>query len=288
MAEHQNMAANIVILGSTGFLGQYLYENFSKDNKYAVLGFSPPDIDLTSPASTAILRNAIDRDTVMIMAASALAKEKSYSAFQKEIAMVVNVAHPDLIANLKQVILISSTAIYGHHAKTAIKESSPPLPDDLYSLAKYVSELMFQRVCHDHNIPLTIVRPGILYGPGDVKSPLYRFVSKVRAGQPIELHGDGSTRLVWLHVNDAWRAMQIIVENGMTGDYNIISDGNGTSLTQLAETVFSACGEQTGITYVPSSKISPDLHFDLSKFANAFPRFTFTSLLDGMRDYKVQ
>ena len=74
----------------------------------------------------------------------------------------------------------------------------------------------------------------------------------------------------------------------MTGDYNIISDGNGTSLTQLAETVFSAYGERTGITYVPSSKSSPDLHFDLSKFADAFPQFTFTGLLDGLQDYKVQ
>ena len=279
--------SKVVIFGSTGFLGRHLYENFLSDGRYEVHGFSPANIDLTSSDSVVKLCGMLDRNAVIIMAASALAKDKSFSSFQKEIAMFLNLANPYFLSRMKHFILVSSTAIYGHHSTSSIVESSPAQPDDLYSLAKYIGEIIFQRACADHKVGLTIVRPGILYGLGDARSPLYRFITGVRSGQPIEIHGDDSTRLVWLHIHDAWRAIQNIVENHKTGDYNIISDGNGTSLVELAEMVFKTYGKRTGVKRTSSSKISPDMRFNLSKFKTNFPGFEFARLVDGMKDYVI-
>lgn len=277
--------SRIVILGSTGFLGRCLYENFSRGERYKVYGFSPAQVDLTSDESTLKLRDFADRSTVVIMAASALAKDKSFSSFQKEVAMFTNLANPELLSKIKHFILVSSTAIYGHQSDSAIIESSPSNPDDLYSLAKLIGELIFKRACADCNAGLTIVRPGILYGRSDIRSPLFRFIKNVRFGKAIEIHGNEFTRLVWLHKLDAWRAIELIVRDFKTRDYNIISDGNGTSLTELAETIFEACGMRTGIEFTPSTKVSPNLRFDLSKFRNDFPGFNFIRLENGIRDY---
>lgn len=273
----------IIVLGSAGFLGRCLYENFLQDENYEVLGFSRDQIDLTSRESTMKLADLFDQDTVVIMVASALAKEKSFSAFQKEIAMCTNLADPELISKIRHFILVSSTAIFGHHSDRPIVESSPTKPDDYYSLAKLMGEMVFKRVCADCNVGLTIVRPGILYGCGDVRSPLFRFVNFVRAGKPIEIHGDGSTRLVWLHKHDAFRAIKLIVENFKIGDYNIIAEG--TSLAELADIIFRACGNKTGVKFVPSNKVSPSLAFDLSKFKTDFPEFEFTKINLGAKDY---
>lgn len=273
----------IVVLGSAGFLGSCLYENFLQEENYEVRGFSKDQIDLTSRESTMKLANFLEGKPVVVMAVSALAKEKSFSAFQKEIAMYTNLTNPELISKIRHFILISSTAIYGHHFDQPIVESSPSKPDDYYSLAKLMGEMIFKRVCADCNVGLTIMRPGILYGRGDIRSPLFRFINFVRADKPIEIHGDGSTRLVWLYNLDAFCAVKRIVENFKTGDYNIIAES--TSLVDLTNIAFRACGKETGVKFVSSNKISPSLVFDLSKFKTDFPGFEFTKLKSGVEDY---
>ncbi|MEK7203793.1 MAG: NAD(P)-dependent oxidoreductase [Patescibacteria group bacterium] len=280
--------SKIIILGRRGFLGSCLYENFSKDGEHEVVGLSSADLDLTSEEAIPKLVGISGQNAVMIMAASALNKEKSYGAFWKEIAMFNNLANPELLGHVKHFILVSSTAIYGHHSDVPIVESSPVKPDDIYSTAKLIGEIMFNRACQDSKVNLTIVRPGILYGQGDNRSPLFRFINDVYAGRPIEMHGDDSTRLVWLHKEDAWRAIRSIINEGKTGDYNIIADGNGTSLKNLAEVAFNVCGKRTGIKMVQNAKISPNLRFDLSKFSADFPGFEFTRLEDGAMEYRLK
>lgn len=279
------MKSKVVILGSGGFLGSCLYENFSRAGHYEVRGLSRAQLDLTSEESVPKLCNLVGQDAVIIMAASSLAKDKSYHSFHREIAMFNNIANPELLCRARHFILVSSTVIYGYRSSALITESSPANPYDIYSTAKLIGELIFKRACTDCGIGLTILRPGILYGRGDYKSPLSRFVHNVCSGRTIELCGDDSTRLIWLHKLDAWRAIRLIVDGFKTGDYNIISAGNGTSLEELAELVFKTCCARTGVKPVPGTKISPSLRFDLSKFKANFPGFEFTKLEEGIKDY---
>lgn len=279
------MKPKVLILGSGGFLGSCLYENFLRAGHYEVCGLSRAQLDLTSEESAPKLYNLVGRDAVIIMTASSLAKDKSYHSFHREIAMFNNIANPELLCRVKHFILVSSTVIYGHHSDALITESSPVNPYDIYSTAKLIGELIFKRACADCRVGLTILRPGILYGRGDYKSPLFQFVRKVYSGRAIELYGDDSTRLVWLHKLDAWRAVRSIVDDFKTGDYNIISDGNGISLEELAGLVFRACRARTEIKIAPNAKVSPSLRFDLSKFKANFPEFEFTRLEEGIKDY---
>jgi nucleoside-diphosphate-sugar epimerase len=279
------MKSKVVILGSSGFLGSCLYENFSRAGHYEVCGFSRAQLDLTSEESALKLYNLVGQDAVIIMAASSLAKDKSYHSFHREVAMFNNIANPELLCRVRHFILVSSTVIYGHCSDALITESSSVNPYDIYSTAKLIGELIFKRACADCGVGLTILRPGILYGRGDYKSPLFRFVHDVYSGRAIESHGDDSTRLVWLHKLDAWRAVRLIVDGFKTGDYNIISDGNGISLEELAELVFKTCCVRTGIKLVSGTKVSSSLKFDLSKFKANFPGFEFTELEEGIKDY---
>ena len=277
--------SKIIILGRRGFLGSCLYENFSKDGEYEVVGLSSADLDLTSEEAIPKLVGISGQNAVMIMAASALNKEKSYGAFWKEIAMFNNLANPELLGHVKHFILVSSTAIYGHHSDVPIVESSPVNPVDIYGAAKLIGEIIFKTACENLKVKLTIVRPGILYGRGDRKSPLFRFINNVYSGRPIEIYGDDSTRLVWLHREDAWRAIRLIVDEEKTGDYNIITNDDGTSLKDLAELAFKVCNRMTGIKVIKSPKISYHLKFDLSKFLNDFPGFEFTRFENGAMEY---
>ncbi len=275
----------IVILGHTGFLGSCLYENFREDPRYEVCGFSSADINLSLSKECRKLLNVIDKKSIVIMTATSLIKSKDFTSFRSDLDMLNNTAEIFSLAGVKHLIYISSIAIYGRCSESVIIESSCPNPDDLYSLSKLWGEQIFKCVCFDSEIPFTILRPGTIYGRDDSRSPFFRFLNKVRYGKGIEIYGDGSSKLFWVHKMDLYRIIQSVIAGRKFGDYNIVVEGNGISLSKLAELMFRVCGRENGIKFIPSEKSPINLRFDMSKFKLYFPEVEFIRLEDGLKEY---
>lgn len=278
------MIKKLVILGHSGFLGKHLYDTFLKDPFYKIYGFSSAQIDLSE---SALKVNDFIDDAYLIMAASSLVKNKNLISFWKDVAMFNNIVRLPLFYKVKHLIYISSTAIYGRHSDFPITENSLPNPDGFYGLAKFIGELIFNRFCVWQNIRLTILRPGILYGYGDVKSPLYRFINSIRMEKAIKMHGDQSTRLVFTHKEDLRTVIGLIINQNQFGDYNVVSNGDGIPLIDLTKTIFNLCGARTGVIFEPSNEIPIDIRFDISKFKTDFPSFKFIDFEEGIKDYLI-
>lgn len=275
----------IVILGHTGFLGSCLYENFREDPKCEIRGFSSADINLSLPEECLKLSDIVDEDTTVIMAATSLIKNKDSAFFEKDLNMLSNLAGILALINIKLLVYISSIAIYGRYSDSVIIESSPTNPDDAYSSSKLLGEKILKRVCSECKIPLTILRLGTIYGPGDNRSPFFRFLKKVQNGEEIEIYGDGSTRLFWAHKMDLHNIVKSAVTGLKQGDYNVVANPEGISLIELAELVFQICGRRTGIKFISSAKSPINLRFDTSKFKLNFPEIKFTPLASGLKEY---
>ncbi len=280
------MTQKLIILGHSGFLGQCLCDNFLKDPNYEICGFSSVQLDLSAPGLNLKLIDIVDGAS-LIMAASALTKSKDLTSFNKDILMFINLANSALISKIKHFIYISSIAIYGCRSDLPVTEASAPNIDSFYSSAKLIGELIFKQVCADQGIGLTILRPGIFYGRGDIRSPLFRFINNVRMGKEIEMYGDESSHLFWIHKNDMCRVISSVVNDFKLGDYNVVSEGDGISLPNLAEAIFKLCGRRTGIKFI-SSQIPPkNIRFDTSRFKTDFPRFKFINFEDGIKEYLI-
>lgn len=280
------MARKLVILGHSGFIGQHLNNAFLKDPSYEVYGFSSTLIDLSSSKSAMGLNDFIG-DAYLIMAASALIKNKNAISFWRDVSMFINIANLKMFSGIKHLIYISSTAIYGRQRYFPVTECDPPDPGDFYSSSKLIGELVFKQVCADKGVRLTILRPGIIYGQGDVRSPVYRFINDVRMGEKIKMRGDQSTRLAFTHKDDLKGVISCVINQRKLGDYNIVSDGSGISLINLAEAVFNLCGARTDIEFISDNKVSMNIRFDTSKFKANFPGFKFISFEDGIKDYLI-
>lgn len=279
------MPDKIVILGHSGFLGQCLYENFSKNEDYDVCGFSSAQIDLSSSEGCLKLLNVLSGNTVIIMTATTLVKNKDFDAFCKDIAILLNIAGILLKTKIRHLVYISSIAVFGRYSNAPINEDSQFNPDDFYSLAKVLGESVISHVCKNHGIALTILRPGIFYGRGDTRSPIFRFLNALVFGRNIEIYGDGSSKIFWIHKTDLFQVVKSAVDNLRLGAYNVVADGRGISLIALADLISQICGRKKVIEFQPNSKIPIDLNFDTSKFRNDFPAVKFVKFEDGIKEY---
>lgn len=275
----------VIILGHSGFLGSDLYENFSQDSNYNVLGFSSPEINLSLVKECFELLKFVDDNTTVIMVATGLMRDKNFTVFKKDIDIIANVA--DLISQtrIKHLIYISSIAVYGRTSDNIIDENSRLKPDDFYSLAKISGEVIFKQFCFNRDIALTVLRPGIIYGRDDIRSPFFRFMNNIYLNRNIEIFGDGSTKVFWVHKVDLYQIIKIVIDHSKVGDYNVVSDENGITLLNLAELMFRICGRRVGIEFKPTEKIPINLSFNTSKFRTCFPDIKFLKLEDGLQEY---
>src|SRR5207244_12998993 len=81
-----------------------------------------------------------------------------------------------------------------------------------YSRSKVAGERLLERMITQQNAPVTIVRPGLLYGPRDAAS-FGRFATLIQRGRMIII-GSGQNHLPLTYVRDA--AQGILLASEMT------------------------------------------------------------------------
>ena len=146
-----------------------------------------------------------------------------------------------------RVIYGSTTWVYGDTADDVVnEESSLGSPAHLYTATKVASEYYCRCYSKLYDVPVTILRYGIPYGPrGRDGAVIPIFVRKALRGEPITLAGDGSQFRQFIYVEDLAAgnvlALKPIAENKT---YNL--DGSERiTIRQIAETVQRLVGDVT-------------------------------------------
>ena len=107
-----------------------------------------------------------------------------------------------MAAGVQRFVHVSSITVHGNDVRGAADEDSPlhtePNP---YSRSKVAGERLLHRMIRDEGAPVTIVRPGWIYGPGDTAS-FGRFAQLIDEGRMIVV-GTGRNHLPLVYVRDA-------------------------------------------------------------------------------------
>lgn len=146
-----------------------------------------------------------------------------------------------------RVIYGSTTWVYSDVAGAVVDERTPLIaPSHFYTATKIASEYYCQAYSKQYDVPVTILRYGIPYGPrGRDAAVIPIFVRKAVGGEPLTLAGDGSQFRQFVYVEDLAEgnvlALKAIAENKI---YNL--DGS-TKITirQIAETIGELVGNVT-------------------------------------------
>ncbi|MEK7389059.1 MAG: GDP-mannose 4,6-dehydratase [Elusimicrobiota bacterium] len=118
---------------------------------------------------------------------------------------------------------VSTDEVYGDLKDGVHKPGDPLKPSNPYSASKASADMLIMAWHRTHGVPYIIVRPTNNYGIGQYPEKLIpKAVKHLALGKKIPLHGDGTCRRNWLHVQDTAEALITVVEKGKTASiYNV-------------------------------------------------------------------
>jgi UDP-glucose 4-epimerase len=126
-------------------------------------------------------------------------------------------------SNVKQLIFLSSTGIYGN-TNVAVNENSLPQPDSFYSISKLRGERHVQRL--SEKMKTIIIRLGNVYGYSKsmrFDAVINRFMFDAHFANRITVNGAGSQHRSFIHINKTTDVLsQLLKIDIPAGIYNLV------------------------------------------------------------------
>lgn len=289
MITHLNRASRfperVVILGSSGFLGQAWSRSMKRENGQ-VVEVSSKEVDLAaSTAKERLLELLRPGDTVVFLAALTPDKGKDHGTLMKNMAMACGLSDALEKARIGHLVYMSSDAVYGD-SNVLIRETSPASSGQLYGHMHLGRELILGEACRKSQIPFLVLRPCAIYGASDTHNSYgpNRFMRMALSDGVIRLFGQGEEKRDHLFIDDLCEILSRVVSQKSQGVLNLAT-GDSWSFFEIARalvTILASEGPKIRIENLPRSSPVVHRHFDTSALMRAFPDFRFTSLREGL------
>ncbi|HEX5303347.1 MAG TPA: NAD-dependent epimerase/dehydratase family protein [Streptosporangiaceae bacterium] len=140
-----------------------------------------------------------------------------------------------MAAGVRRFVHVSSITVHGNNVRGEADEDAPlrtePNP---YSRTKVTGERVLQRMISNEGAPVTIVRPGWIYGPRDTSS-FARIAGKISQRRMIMV-GSGQNVLPLIHVRDVAEGLVLACASGRAAGraYLLVNDQPVTQCQFLA------------------------------------------------------
>ncbi len=165
----------------------------------------------------------------------------------------------------KRVLIASTSEVYGDHREEV------PLAEDArriygpttqkrwaYADSKAMDEFLALAHAHERGLDCVIARLFNTVGPrqsGQYGMVVPRFVAAALAGEPLEIHGDGTQTRCFCHVADTIRALQGLMESDGSAEIYNVGSTERIRILDLARRVIELTGSASELTYVPYERV---------------------------------
>jgi 2-alkyl-3-oxoalkanoate reductase len=270
-----------LITGATGFVGPHLIQALrTRGDRVRILALPTEDTSRLEQEHVIVYRGDVRNpetliepmrgvDTVFHLAGIHGLWRPKQEYYDVNVTGTENVCRAVLAASVRRLIHVSTWIVYGIGLGQPLHEDLPlrPVPD-FYAVTKAEADKLVQRYIAMERLPAVIIRPGIMFGPGD-RVNFARMADRLRAGKTIII-GSGRNALVFFYVTDMVQGLLLAAshERAVGQAYNLSND---QPLTQ--EQFWCAVAEEIGakpprlhvpyhalhaLAYLAERAVSPD------------------------------
>jgi dihydroflavonol-4-reductase len=213
LAVQFSLGARVLVTGATGYTGQVL------TRKLVALGCDVQAIARASSNKAALAElpvrwfegdvfdpGVVQRATEGVEYIFHVAAAYREAKISDETYTKVHVDSTKLLAQsvvrsevFKRFVHVSTVGVHGHIDEPPANEEYRFSPGDIYQRTKSEAELWIRQFSKDHGLPLSVIRPAAIYGPGDRRLfKLFKMASKPF----FPLFGSGQGLYHLIHVED--------------------------------------------------------------------------------------
>jgi UDP-glucose 4-epimerase len=272
----------VVVLGSSGFVGKDLIDHLHLGG-YPTTGIGSREIDLTKPESVdGLTRSIKGEDALVITSALTPDRGRDVATLMRNLKMGEHLAAFLERAPLAHVVYISSDAVYPDEMSQPVNESAPCGPSGFHGVMHLAREKMLLYATQKAKTPCLILRPSLLYGPGDTHNGYgpNRFLRTAGKDRKITLFGNGEEKRDHVFIKDVSRLTELSLLNRTEGVLNVAT-GGAVSFMEAAQVVASLYSK-TEIECLPRANPISHRHFDITATLKAFPSFRYAAVTDGL------
>ena len=175
----------------------------------------------------------------------------------------------------KPVLIASTSEIYGKNEKVPLNEEDDrvvghPLKSRWsYSEAKAVDESLAYFYYLEHKLPIRIVRFFNTVGPrqvGQYGMVVPRFINAALKNVPLAVYGSGDQVRCFCHVDDAVRALLLVMDSDITvGEVFNVGNNQQITIMELAKKVIELTGSSSTIERIAYEKAYPEGFEDMQR-----------------------
>ena len=257
------MNTKVLITGGTGFLGGHLARTLCTEGRLERI-LARPTSDLSRLVGLEVeivlgdvllpntLREALEGVHTVYHLAGMLGGEHVPDAVYRDLHVngTLNVLVTAQAAGVRRFVHVSSPGVLGPIQAPPANETWPHAPSNIYELTKSEGEKLALTFAERTGLPLTVVRPEFIYGPGD--SHVLGLFRAIQKGWFFYI-GSGQNQVHPTYVDDAVNGIILCETKGEVGRVYHIAGPEPVTIRQLATTIAQALGVSPPRLRVPRS-----------------------------------
>jgi len=287
----------VIILGGTGFVGRHLVRylvNLDMIEMIRVCDKNPPEIswlneddtilykhqsvnymmsNLFNPSSVAKVFNLDGSQfDIVINLASTADYGKENEIYEERVIGVARVCGEEAKRRgIKKWIEVSTGQVYKSSSSSS-KENDKLKP----WTAVAASKLKAEQILVEMGLPLIIIRPSTIYGPGDIFGIMPRLVCGAvykKLNEEMQFLWSDDLQINTVHVRDVAKAIWFLAEKGTIGEVYNLSDLGKTTQMKINMIISQIFNIKTSC---------------LGSFKSAFARLNFQNVVESVNEKHMQ
>lgn len=231
--------ADVLVTGAEGLIGQALVKQFLA-NGLDVASLSRRHGDI---ASASTWRNASDADHVFHLAARSFVPDswKDTSGFMDTNVLGTQAALEYCLERGAKLTFVS-TYLYGAPQQLPVSEEHPVVPSNPYALSKHMGEELCCFYAEHRGVPVTVIRPFNVYGPGQRPVFLIPYILKqIQEGDQVCVK-DLEPKRDYVYLDDVVQALIATREQAVGYQVFNIGSGESVSVAEVIDALQDAMG----------------------------------------------